>query len=213
MNKPALNKIIAGTLTVCFCMSLALSGKAQECRDRHSLALRWGGSVPLGNQFLSKAGYSGGGLEWDWHFSSCFSVGLGVGYRSSSEKGMTEDCYDGGSVSGYSDRSYSSLPLTVHARYLPFGRNGFKLQPYLNLSGGMQYVVFRITGDQINTSRTKDWGGLVLPGIGCRYAPWEKGRIAFDLRCSWKLASNRWTLLDADSEQGIEVMAGMVFRF
>lgn len=142
MNKPALDKIIMGTLTVCFCMSLALSGKAQECRDRHSLALRWGVSVPLGNQFLSKAGYSGGDLEWDWHFSSCFSVGLGVGYRSSSEKGMTEDRYDGGSVSGYSDRSYSSLPLTVHARYLPFGRNGFKLQPYLNLSGGNAVCCF-----------------------------------------------------------------------
>lgn len=76
MNKPALNKIIAGTLTVCFCMSLALSGKAQECRDRHSLALRWGVSVPLGNQFLSKAvtraeTWNGTGIfllvfRWDW---------------------------------------------------------------------------------------------------------------------------------------------------
>lgn len=215
MNKPAeyLNKIVAGALAMCLCMSVSLSGKAQECRDGHSLAFRWGVSVPLGNQFMSKAGYSGGDLEWDWRFSSCFSAGLSAGYRSASEKGITEDRYEGGSVSGYSDRSYSTLPLTVHVRYLPFGKNGFKLQPYLNLSGGMQYVVFRITGDQINTSRTKNWGGLVLPGIGCRYAPWEKGRIAFDLRCSWKLASNRWSLLDVDSEQGIEVMGGVVFRF
>jgi len=54
MNKPALNKIIAGTLTVCFCMSLALSGKAQECRDRHSLALRWGVSVFVEGRLLGR---------------------------------------------------------------------------------------------------------------------------------------------------------------
>lgn len=215
MNKPAeyLNKIVAGALAMCLCMSVSLSGKAQECRDGHSLAFRWGVSVPLGNQFMSKAGYSGGDLEWDWRFSSCFSAGLSAGYRFSSEKGITDDRYEGGRVSGYSDRSYRTLPLTLHFRYLPLGKTGFKLQPYLNLSGGMQYAVFRITGEQINTSRTKSWGGLVLPGIGCRYAPREKGRVALDLRCSWKLASNGWSLLDVDSEQGIELMGGLVFRF
>lgn len=142
MNKPALNKIIMGTLTVCFCMSLALSGKAQECRDRHSLAPSLGGIGAAGESVFVEGRLLGRRPEWDWHFSSCFSVGLGVGYRSSSEKGMTEDRYDGGSVSGYSDRSYSSLPLTVHARYLPFGRNGFKLQPYLNLDRGNAVCCF-----------------------------------------------------------------------
>lgn len=215
MNKPAeyLNKIVAGALGMCLCVSFSLCGKAQAYRGGHSLALRWGVSVPLGDQFLSKTGYSGGDVEWDWRFSSCFSAGLGAGYRCSSEKGITEDRYEGDRVSGYSDRSYRTLPLTVHVRYLPFGKNGFKLQPYLNFSGGMQYGVFRITGEQINTSRTQVWGGLVLPGIGFRYAPREKGRVALDLRCSWKLASNGWGLLDVDSEQGIELMGGVVFRF
>lgn len=203
-----LRKSVGRPVVVLFMLFFSMAGKAQEWCESHSLAFRWGISVPARGQFVSESAYMNCELEWDWHWSARFSAGMEAGYRYSSEKGMTDDRYNGDAVSGYSERSYAAMPVTLHLRYLPLGAESFKFQPYLNLGGGAQYALFRITGEQINTSRSKNWGATLIPGIGCCYTPGK--HLGFDLRCSWRYASNRWSVMNVTADKGMEITAGLV---
>lgn len=151
--------------------------------------------------------------EWDWRISKTFSVGAGIGYTRGDESGVTSDFYDGDLVAGFTDRRLILLPLTAHLRWFPGASPQQKLQPFIGVAAGGQYAEFRITGDQINTSRGRLWGGVVMPEAGISFAPVSGGRLRFEAACAWQYASNRWPVMHVGSLRGLYVRAGIRYVF
>lgn len=194
--------ILLGACTLC----------AQESRS-HSLALHWGVWMPSGGSFLARAACIAPAAEWDWRISKTFSVGAGIGYTRGDESGVTSDFYDGDLVTGFTDRRLILLPLTAHLRWFPGASPQQKLQPFIGVAAGGQYAEFRITGDQINTSRGRSWGGVVMPEAGISFAPVSGGRLRFEAACAWQYASNRWPVMHVGSLRGLYVRAGIRYVF
>ena len=139
----------------------------------------------------------------------CSRCGMGLAHF----KNLLSDFYDGDLVAGFTDRRLILLPLTAHLRWFPGASPQQKLQPFIGVAAGGQYADFRITGDQINTSRGRSWSGVVMPEAGISFAPVSGGRLRFEAACAWQYASNRWPVMHVGSLRGLYVRAGIRYVF
>ena len=181
--------------------------------QKNSLSIGWGISAPASDgNFLNKSVLTNPSIQWDYRIIPQLSIGLFAGYGYSNEKGITHDTYDNAIVDGYSDRSLSLMTTAVTLRYFPWEKRGL-LQPYLLLSGGIQYARFEITGDMINTTESKNWAAVVAPGLGTRmYLKANKG-LFVDLSGAWKWAGNGLPIMDINSQSNIEIRLSVGFDF
>ena len=200
--------ILATGLLIMIC----INGFAQTDR-KNSLSLGWGVSTPASDgNFLNNAAWTNPSLQWDYRIIPQLSIGLFAGYSVSNEKGVTNDIYDGAMVSGHSDRTLSYLTTAVTLRYFPWENRGL-LQPYLLLSGGIQYANFEITGDTIHTTQHKNWAAVAAPGIGARIYPIATKGLFVDLNGTWKWAGNGLPVMDINSQSNIEIRLSVGIGF
>lgn len=186
---------------------------AQEENRHYSLALQWGVYIPSDGGFLNHAAAVSPSLEWDWRISNTFSVGAAAGYIRGSEQGFTQDRYEGDLVTGTSDRKLTLVPLTVHLRWIPVTFLQQRLQPFVGAGIGAQYAGFRIGGDLINKSQVDSWGAVVRPEAGIGFSPRQNGRICIEVKCGWQYAANKFPVMHMQSLRGVQVSAGIRYRF
>lgn len=190
-----------------------LPAHAREDDRRHSLALQWSVYIPSDGGFLNHATTVSPSLEWEWRISDAVCVGAGIGYTHGAEHNYTRDTYEGDLVTGSSDRQLTLIPLTAHLRWFPVAFLQHRLQPFIGAGIGAQHATFRIEGELINESKVRSWGVVVRPEAGVRFSPRYNGRICIEIRCAWQYASNRFPVMNVQSLQGIQIGAGVRYRF
>ena len=190
-----------------------ISTGAQEANHRHSLSLQWGVYIPTGKGFLNRATTISPVLEWEWRASNAVSIGAGIGYTRGAERNYTRDTYEGDLVTGPSDRSLTLMPLTAHFRWFPTTSPQHRLRPFIGAGIGVQYAVFRIEGELINKSEVQSWGAVVRPEAGVSFCPQQNGRICIEIKCGWQYATNKLPIRSIESLQGVQISAGVRYKF
>ena len=190
-----------------------ISTGAQEANHRHSLSLQWGVYIPTGKGFLNRATTISPVLEWEWRASNAVSIGAGIGYTRGAERNYTRDTYEGDLVTGPSDRSLTLMPLTAHFRWFPTTSPQHRLRPFIGAGIGVQYAVFRIEGELINKSEVQSWGAVVRPEAGVSFCPQQNGRICIEIKCGWQYATNKFPIMSIESLQGVQISAGVRYKF
>lgn len=174
----------------------------------HSLFADWGITVPSKSSFTDRTTYVAPQLGYEYRLSAIFSAGITLGISHSNERAMTTDKYNGDWVDGNTHRKLTLIPLQVQFRCFPLGNGRTRLQPYLGLSGGVQYARFYLSGDAVQTAETSGWGGVITPHVGLRYSKPQSG-LFFDLAVQWQSSSNEWKAVDSPSQRNIGVRLGV----
>lgn len=167
-------------------------------------------SVPVGSNLMNKTGLLFPVLEGEWRLSPLFATGISVTYGSTSEHGFTRDRYAGSLIDGRSFREYSALTLLLQWRWYMWGKRDYRLQPYFLLAGGADLTRYKITGEQINSSRIRGWSGVLMSEFGGRYALGAARRFAVDLRCGYRYGGLSWKLMDIRRDNRVVITLGLV---
>lgn len=150
-------------------------------------------------------------LGYEFMLAPRLSLGIGGSYMTGEYKGETEDYFDNDFVTAYSRRKLTLVPVQLWARYFVYDTGVNILVPYAALGAGVQYADFFITGDNIQTSGTINWGIAVTPEIGLRVYIDSARSIFMDARANWTWGSNKWPVYDNNKSQtrlGIQLAVG-----
>ena len=186
--------------------------QAQTLKQTASIA--WGMSFPTGgDSYIDRASVENFSLEWGYRVLPGLSAGVSLGYGNRSERGVSDEFFDGSFVSGFREKKLYTLPIMAVFDYFPLGDDNTLLRPYLGVGLGVQYAKWQITGDAIVTSVSKNWAESFSARAGLRISPNENGRFFLDARCLWNYSGNGWQSAKINSMQQFAIMAAAGFMF
>lgn len=202
-------KIASILIVLCLCCT----GKICAQMHKQSISAHLGITKPLNNGFVEKIGVVNPSLEWSYRVFSAFSVGLSFAYSYSGEKGESNEFVDGDLVSGYREKSLSTMPLLFVLNYFPLGGRNTLFSPYIGAGTGVQYAKLYINGDAINSNKKSNWAESFSAQLGTRIQPVENGKFYFDFRCLWRYGGNHFSFVETKSIQTLGFILGTGVKF
>lgn len=201
---------IASIVLVVLCLCYT-EVSAQE--QRQSISVHWGVTVPSGDSFIGKAGAVNPSLEWSYRVLPVLSAGVSLGYGYATDKGVSDEHIDGDFVSGYREKSLSTMPLIAKLNFFPLGNKSILFSPYIGVGVGVQYAKFYMTGDALNSKDASNWAEIFSAEVGTRIEPKYGSKLYLDVRCIWQYGGNGWPLVEVKSIQQIGFALGAGVRF
>lgn len=181
--------------------------------QRQSISVHEGVAIPVKNGFADKAGFVNPSVEWRYSLLPAWAVGLSLGYSYSTEKGEGDVRVADDLISGYREKSLSSMPFLAKFHYFPLGGGSSLFSPFIGVGAGIQYAKFYITGDAVNSAKTSNWAKAFSVEVGTNIQPLKVETIYFDIRCLWYYGGNSWPFLEAEPMQTVGVTLGVGFKF
>jgi len=158
------------TLLVAVALSGANTVFAQEDPMSHTLTVQYTLSFPFGNtnNFIDKASFRGGAIDYRFHFSDVASIGASVGlftFFKQYEPGTYTLRDETMTLTGNQYRYLNSIPILFTANY--FVPTGNRFRPFAGLGIGTTYNADRLEMGmyllEIDT-----WHFTLAPELGVR---------------------------------------------
>lgn len=204
-------KRILVILLVCFSASALY---AQKPIAKQSVSLGWDALFPTGSrQFLNDPYFTNASLTYEYRVIKQLSVGASFGYYFGKEEGDMRIQYDGDIVNGFTKKEFTGIPMQVQLRYFPLGGKSYSLQPYIMVSGGVQYGEYTITGDNLHGTSEKVWSAAMYAGVAARYAPDCMKGFFIDAGCGFYYSGSKWESVDAKSIMNINAKIAFGYAF
>lgn len=145
---------------------LLFTGTAVMAQDIHNLfGASWEIAFPQGD-FIKKASFAGGKLEYRHFLRSNLSLGLTMSWNNYEEyvgRKTYENADQTQAITTDNQRYIFALPITADAYY--YFKTGGNVKPYVGVGLGAQYASQEVYYN-IYYSEEKNWGFVARPQVG-----------------------------------------------